>query len=197
MGNSNGIKQYTILQSITLQKRFCSPLAFRIARPVVQRIESAKSRLIELLCILILSINFSCRCKQNPFNVMMPSQFQYIDSPLQIALHNAHRIRIDKIRTGIPCQMEYIVHLSLIGDRLADILNQKMEIRLTYIRAKILLCSLAIPAKRYYRDIDSCMLMQIEQQPSDIRSQHTCSPSNENRLSVKFSPWQPGLTHPL
>ena len=197
MGNSNGIKQYTILQSITLQKRFCSPLAFRIARPVVQRIESAKSRLIELLCILILSINFSCRCKQNPFNVMMPNQFQHIDSPLQITLHNTNRIRINKIRTGVPCQMEYIVHLSLIGDRIAYILYQQTEIRLPYIRAKILFCFLAIPAKCHYRDVDACMLMQIEQQPGDIRGQHTCSSSNEDGLSVKFSPGQLGLAHPL
>ena len=78
---------------------------------------------------------------------------------MQIAPHNTNKIRINKIRTGIPCQMEYIVQPSLIGDWIAYILYQQTEIRLSYIRAKILFCLLAIPAKCYYRDMDTCMLI--------------------------------------
>lgn len=59
------------------------------------------------------------------------------------------RVRIDEIRAGITCQMEHVVHLPLVCDGLADILNQQMEIRLAYIRAEELLCLLAIPAKRH------------------------------------------------
>ena len=197
MGNANSIKVHAILQIIALQQCLCSPFALWIARPVVQRVECAKSLFIHAFCLLVLAIHLTCRGKDHLLRLTIASIFQHIHRAQQIAFHDANRIRIDEIGTGVPCQMEYVVHLFLVCDRLADILNQQMEIRLANPFPIVFLRFLAISAKSHHFHMDIIILMQIEQQPSHIQGQHARSPSHKDGPPIELPPRQLGLTHPL